>query len=77
MRIPTLNRSLTADERRAVARSFARDAAAETIKEEGVTRVDVGRVETEAMVLLLFDWIEEALQPAQAAAARTVRKTRP
>jgi hypothetical protein len=67
MQIPALNRNLTADERRAVARSFARDAARETVREEGAVRVDMDRVEAEALVLLLFDWVEQALQPEEAA----------
>ena len=61
MLVPKLNRALTADERRAVALAFARDSVAETIKETGAVRADVGRVEAEAMVLLLFDWLEQAI----------------
>ena len=77
MKIPKLNRILTADERGAVASAWARNFVLETLQEQGTTPacVNVARLEAEAVALLLADWVGQAIQPAEAA-ARTVRKTR-
>ena len=66
MDTPKLNPALTYDERMAVARDFARKAAAETLQAEGIapTRVNLGRLEAEGVALIYSDWLGQALEPS-------------
>lgn len=67
---PALNPALTAEERRAVAEAWARRSVTETLAAEGIdrARVDMARLEAEAVALVLAHWLDAALAPVHEAA---------
>lgn len=68
--IPAFNPSLTLAERTAVARVWAKDFAAEVIRESGIDprRVNMERVEAEGVALLMGHWVDAATRGGKEAA---------